>query len=118
MTLLEELQRFETEFIKPLQEKRDSVSIDKRVNNPTYKQLALRTEFLELLLPKLIKAARDCELYAAVSEDIVNKMDKYRLVGTDRLLDPQIEQIEKIYNYHKLVKDQDNYEDRIETLGS
>ena len=111
MTINEQLDKFEEEFIKPLQQKRDSVPINQRVNNATFKQLALRTEFLELMLPKLRKAVRDCEAYAAVSEKIIEKMDNYKLVGTDRLLQPQIEQIEKIYRFHKLVKEDNNYDD-------
>ena len=117
-SLYDDLERFEKEFIKPLQDKRDSVPINSRVNNATFKQLAQRTEFLELILPKLKKAARDCEVYAAVSETIVGNMDKFHIVGSDRLLTPQIEVIEKIYKYHKLVKEEDNYGDSIETLGS
>lgn len=116
MSLKEDIERFKEEFIKPLQDKRDSVPTEKRINNADFKKLGIRTEFLEMFVAKLEKAEYDLSLFSAVAERIAINIEQYRLLEADVLL-PQKEVIQKIHNYMSEVRVHNNYEREYNTTA-
>lgn len=103
------IEKFKTEFIEPVRERKESVPLAQRVGNAQYKKIAINLEFMEMLLVRMQRSMELNEDFMAMAETIYNKMDKFKIGVNDNLHPKQKEELAWIKEVMNKIKTQEDY---------